>query len=379
MKQKGRIISFNSVSLSAVDNKKEILNRISGVIQKGEYLNGNETKKLEAKLSKLLGNGYATTTASGHDSLLLALASLHLQKDDEVIFPVNSYPTAFPVCLSGAKAIPVDVAINGQIDIEKLKQKITPKTKAVVLVHLYGLIGNIQAIVTLLKAKHIVLIEDCAQSFGSFYKDRPVGTFGDIACFSFYPTKNLGTLGDGGGLYTKHKRLYDFFLQAKSYGEKKRYQSEFLSGHSRLPEIQAAILYIYLKTLTRDFLKRKKIATYYKKKIKEKSLLPFVRVLTSDPQSDPVLHLFVIEAKRRDKLMQFLQRRGIPTLIHYPYPIHLLPAFKQLGLTYGDFPTAEGLAKSILSLPFHQYLSKREIDVIVNALKEFYLKHKLNP
>lgn len=374
MKRKASDISFNSVSITALNKKREILSSLGHVIQKGEYLNDKEVKKLEAKLSKLLDNGYVTTTASGHDSLQLGLAALRLQKDDEVIFPVNAYPTAFPVCQSVAKAVPVDVDKNGQLDPEKLKEKISSKTKVVILAHLYGLVGNIQEITKIVRNKHIMLIEDCAQSFGSLYKGKMVGKFSDIACFSFYPTKNLGTLGDGGALYTKHKRLYDFFLQAKSYGEKKRYQSEFISGHSRMPEIQAAILNIYLKTINNDFTKRKKLALYYTKKLQTASLTKYIRVLTSDKASNPVPHLFVITAKKRDLLQQFLQKKHIPTLIHYPKPIHLLPAFSYLGFKTGDFPTAESLAKNIVSLPFHSYLLHNQIDTIVDAIEEFYFK-----
>lgn len=374
MNNKRRAISFNSVTFSALQHKKDIFTSVSHVIQKGEYFNGSEIKKLETKLAKSLGKGYVTTTASGHDSLLLALASLHLQKDDEVIFPVNAYPTAFPVCLSHAKAVPVDVDENGQLDLVALKRKITKKTRAVILVHLYGLVGNIGEIIKVVKNKHITVIEDCAQSFGSLYKGKPVGTFGDIACFSFYPTKNLGTLGDGGAIYTPHKRVYDFFLKAKSYGEKTKYQSMFVSGHSRMPEIQAAILNTYLKTVQNDFAKRKKNAIYYKKRLGKAPLLPFVRVLTSHPKSNPVAHLFVIEAKRRNSLQQFLAKRHIPTSIHYPTPIHLLPAFSHLGFKKGDFPVAENLAKNILSLPFHPYLSYKQIDTIVDTIEEFYFK-----
>lgn len=367
------MIHFNDVALKAKRFEKEIIQAVSKVVESGVFFNGPQTHQLEKRLTTHLGGGFVTSVASGHDALTLALSALSLKSDDEVIFPVNVFPTAFPVALCGAKPVPVDVDKNGQLDPRKLAKKVNKKTKAIVLVHLYGLVGDLDAILDIAKRGKITLIEDCAQAFKSMYDGKPVGTFGDIGCFSFYLTKNLSTLGDGGALYTRDKRFYEFFLKAISYGEEKKYFSDFLSGHSRLPEIQAGILNLYFSDVRNNFRKRKEIASYYRKRLQEEDLLSYVRPLSSLPKSDPVPHLFVVETKERDGLRTHLDRRGIATHVHYPYPIHLMPAFSFLEKKLGDFPMAEKLSQNILSLPFHSFLSSSEINYIIKAIQEFYL------
>ena len=352
------------------DKKNRRAEIISNVIKSGIYFDGLQNKILERKLSKMLPGGYVTTLGSGHDALVLALSVLRLKPTDEVIFPVNSYPTAFPIGLSGAKPIPCDVDENGQIGINKLSQKITKNTQAIIIVHLYGLTGDIEKIKKICQEKKIILIEDCAQSLGTTFKKQPLGTYGAISCFSFYPTKNLGSLGDGGAIWTKKRSYYNYFLKAKSYGERKRYESEFISGHSRLPEIQAAILNLYTSMLSRYFRKRRTLYTLYQEQLSD--LAPFVRVLKSHPKSIPVPHILTIEAKNRDKLALYLKEEGIPTLVHYPKPIHLVKAFSYLSYKRGDFPVAERLSKRIVSLPFHPQLSENTLNYICNAIKEFY-------
>lgn len=368
-----RPIAFNHVTLTARKKKDKILQRIEKILTvNSSYFYGKETKQIERKLLQFFGSGYVTTVASGHDALSIALAGLGVKTGDEVFFPVNAYPTVFPIALSGATLVPVDVDENGQLSVTEVKRKITKKTKAIVIVHLYGLVGALEEVIQLARAKNIAVIEDCAQAFGTRYKGDPVGTFGDIACLSFYPTKNLGTLGDGGALYTKHASLFSFFLQAKAYGEKERYNSLFLAGHSRLPEIQASILNVFFSSLASDFQKRKKIARYYTQRFYELDLRNQVRILQSHQQSDPVPHLFVIATKERNRLQAFLQKNRIPTLIHYPSPAHLIPSLASLDHKKGTFPMAEQLADAVLSLPFHQYLTKQDIIYITDTIKRFF-------
>ncbi len=363
-------INFNEVKIKDEKNKNKIIRNFSKIIDKGIFLEGEENKKLERTLKNLLGGINIVTTASGHDAILLSLNSLKLNKDDEVIFPVNSYPTAFPVYLSGVKPVPVDVDENGQLDPESILKYLTKKTKVIIVVHLYGLVGNLSEIIKIARQNKITLIEDCAQSFGTLYKNKLVGTFGDIACFSFYPTKNIGTLGDGGAIATKYKNLFDYAKKAKSYGEKEKYNSEFVSGHSRIPELQAAVLNLYLKSADANFIRKKALFEFYKKKLQ--SVGDKIRLLESDPDSTPLPHLLVIEAEKRDQLKEYLRKNGIETHIHYPYPIHLVAAFNFLKYKQGDFPVAERLSKNVLSLPFHSYLTKKQVDFIVKSLKEFY-------
>lgn len=365
-------VYFNEIKIKTKQHKEPILKKISEIIERGVFLKGVENKKLVENLKAYFKRGYVLTTASGHDSLLLALKALSLSDQDEVIFPVNAYPTSFPIGQAGVKPIPVDVDKNGLIDAEEVAKKISRRTRAIVLVHLYGLVVDIKKIKRIIKKRRVTLIEDCAQAFGSYYRNKPVGVFGDISCFSFYPTKNLATLGDGGAIWTRHKKFYQYFLQAVSYGEKEPQRSVFVSGHSRLPEIQAGILNFFIKHIKREKKARKAVLYLYQKLISQNTLSNFVRVLYEDFQTDPFLHLLVIEAKKRNQLRNHLQEKGVTTLIHYPYSTHLLPAFSHLKYKKGAFPQAEKLSKNILSLPFHSYLTKKQIAFIVKSIREFY-------
>ncbi len=364
-------ISFNHTSIRALKYKKELLKRFSEVIDSGQFLKGSQVASLEQKLSSYFGK-YCLTCASGHDALLLAIRSLSLSPTDEVLYPVNAYPTAFPVYLAGVKGVPVDVDENGQLSPEDLDKKITSKTKAVIIVHLYGLVGQLPKIFQILRNKKIFIIEDCAQAFGTTYKKKLVGTLGDIGCFSFYPTKNIGTLGDGGEIWTKHKYIFNYLGKARAYGATTTYKSDFISGHSRLPELQAAALHVYFDSFQKEAETRRKFSTFYRYLFSKLNFKENLSLLSSHPNSDPVLHLFTICVKKRNELQKYLQKRGIETHIHYPYPIHTVPAFIPLTYNKGSFPSAERLAKEVLSIPFHPYLKKREIYYIVNEIKNFY-------
>lgn len=365
-------LQFNHTRLGAQTHTKKILQKIETIINSGNYIYGAENKRLEKNVLSILKKGYGTTTASGHDALTLALFSLNLESFDEVICPVNAYPTAFAVSLSPGRPVLVDCDKNAQIDILDLERKITKKTKVIVVVHMYGLVGRLSDILYLARKRNIVVIEDCAQAFGTFYKRKHVGTFGDMSCFSFYPTKNLGTLGDGGFIWSREKKFKQLFEKAKSYGESKKYKSSFVSFHSRMPEIQAGILNIYLDSFGRSVKKRQQLFKYYLKKIKEERLEKFILPLQSVEKSKAAIHLFVAKVAKRQALRKFLGRTGIETAIHYPYPIHLVPAFSYLGYKKGDFPIAESLASQIVSLPFHHFLTEKDVDLIIKSIKKFY-------
>jgi len=364
---------FNHAKFAGGRHKARRIRLFSQILKKGVFFSGNQVSRLIKNLHSWLDeDGFVTTVASGHDAILLSIQSLKLKPNDEVIFPVNSYPTAFPIVLSGVKAVPADVDKNGQMDIDAMKKLITKNTKAVALVHLYGNTTDIESIANYLFSKNIFFIEDCAQAFGTRFNGKPVGTFGHIGCFSFYPTKNLGTVGDGGAIWTKHKYLYDYIVKAKSYGEGVRYFSEFVAGHSRMPEFQAGVLNLYFSNIEKDFTKRKNVRSYYLQRINDLKLSPFVKVLGSNINSDSTPHLFVINVSKRNLLKNFLKKYNIESNIHYPAPVHLVPAFYFLGYKKGDFPVAEKLSERILSLPFHQNLSHKAIDYILSVVREFY-------
>ena len=364
-------IKFNDVNLKAKKYYHPLMNAISKVILSNQFLCGRQNLILEKNITHLLGKGYVVNVASGHDAILLALTVLNLQPNDEIIFPVNSYPTAFPINLARVKLVPCDVTSNGLIDPNEISKKITSHTKAIVIVHLYGQVVDINPIKKIIKKKNIKIIEDCAQAFGAKYDNHLAGTQGNFGCFSFYPTKNIGTLGDGGAILTNNKKYHQHLLQLRNYGERLRYQSQQVIGHSRLPEIQASILNVYLKHLKKELITRIRLVKYYNQKIVNSKLTEYIRPLNNNSYAP--LHLYVVEVKKRDQLKKFLARKKITTFIHYPYPIHLVPAFSYLGLNKGSFPIAEKLSTSILSLPFHPLITTNEIDYLFDCLKEFYL------
>lgn len=367
-------IAFNNVQSHPLKHRTRLLNRFSTVLQTGTFFHGHQNDILTKHLESHFGRGYVSVVASGHDSLLFALRSLDIKSGDEIITPANVYPTAFPVAQTGAKPVLVDVDENGLIDIEKVKRLITKRTKAIIAVHLYGLVVDIAKLKKTIANKSIKIVEDCAQAFGSTYKGRPVGSWADIGCFSFYPTKNVGTLGDGGALWTNSKRYFRFFEEAAEYGERSRYQSRFVSGHSRLPELQAAVLNVYLDTFEKERTKKKHVLEKYMSALEKSHLLKNARVLYHNNKSEPLMHLFVVEAARRKKLQEYLKNHGIPSIIHYPFPVHHVPAFKNLKYKDGDFPVTERLSAGVLSLPFHSSLKTEHIKYVVTQMKIFYEK-----
>ena len=372
MTSKQRVeVPFRFLHLQAKTYQRKILAETTKIIESGIFLNGDHGRKLEKKLSGLFSRS-CIAVASGHDALLLSLQSLNLLPTDEIIFPVNAYPTAFPVFLSGATPVPCDVDENGQLNPSSVRKLITKKTKVVIMVHLYGLVGRLDELVAICRRNDIILFEDCAQAFGSKFKGKLVGTFGDIACFSFYPTKNIGTLGDGGAIIVKNKRSVKYFKEARQYGELTRYRSKFVSGHSRIPEIQAAVIGIYLNDYNKVVKKKQTLDRLYRREIIGSGIGNQVSLMTAHPKSSPVVHLFVISAVKRNSLQLYLKKHGVETLIHYPFAINHVPAFK-LGKTQ-HYPIAERLSQSILSLPFHQYLTNKQIKYTVSLMRNFYEK-----
>lgn len=366
-------IPFNDTALLARIHRQELIRACKRVIDCGVFLHGTETEKLRKSLTQTLG-GQVTLVGSGHDAITISLQALHLSRLDEIVVPANVYPTALAaIVASPAKLKLADVDSNGQLTAQTLTASLSSRTKVVVLVHLYGATGDIGSIARLCKQRHITLIEDCAQAYGTTYEGRPVGTFGQISCFSFYPTKNIGALGDGGAVRTKNKKLMTTITALANYGETKRYESQFPSGHSRFPEIQAACLRVYLRSFRTFAHKRKKILDWY-----SKALRPLehhgVKLLTSDPQSSPVPHMLVIQTQRRDALRTHLATLGIPTMVHYPKPVHLVEAFTRLTYTRGDFPVSERLSNHILSLPLGISLKKQDVAYITHAIDRFLTK-----
>ncbi|MCM8786990.1 MAG: DegT/DnrJ/EryC1/StrS family aminotransferase [Candidatus Omnitrophica bacterium] len=350
--------------------EKEIVSVIKKVLNKGQYILGDEVKNFEKEFAKYLNIKYSVGLASGTDALKIALKSLGLSPEDEVILPANVYPTAFGVREAGVKIKLVDVNLDTyNLDLNLLEKTITEKTKAVIIVHLYGQPADLDSILSIAKKYNLFVIEDCAQAHGAEYKGKKVGTFGDVGCFSFYPTKPLGAYGDGGMIVTNNKRIFEKTLALRMYGEKKRYQSVTFGYNSRIDEIQAAILRIKLKYLNRWNKERRKKAILYKKELKK---IREIKVPLEIKHSEGVYHLFVIRAKKRNDLKRYLEKKGIITGIHYPLPIHLVESFRYLGYKNGDFPVSEKLSAEVLSLPLYAEINSEKIKYVTEEIKSFY-------
>jgi len=351
--------------------QKEVERAVNAVHASGNYILGSEVAAFEKEFAKYIGVSYGIGAASGTDALTLAMRALKLTDNDEVILPVNAYPTYFGIAMSGVTVRFVDCGLDGNIDPNDLKKRITKKTKAIVIVHLYGNpadIFGVKRVLNELKRSDIKLVEDCAQAHGATIGKKKVGTFGDIAIFSFYPSKNLGAYGDGGMLLTNNQTLAEHLRRLRMYGESKRYESKELSGISRLDELQASILRVKLRHLDSWNAQRKELARKYTTKLNS------VNQLTVLPYAiGSCYHLFVIRIKKRDTLKRYLESKGIGCGVHYPIPLHLTPALRSNEDCQKHFPIVEMLSKEILSIPMYAELTKEELNYIVASINDYFL------
>jgi dTDP-4-amino-4,6-dideoxygalactose transaminase len=329
----------------------------------GVFILGQNVSLFEKEFAAYAGVKYAVGVASGTDALTLGLKALGIGNDDEVILPANAYPTAFGVAQSGACIRLVDVKGDGTMNPVSLAAAITQRTRAVVPVHLYGNPADVGSIKKIIGHKKIVLVEDAAQAHGT----PLAGSLGDIGCFSFYPTKNLGALGDAGMIVTNRKKVADHVRSLRMYGETKRYKSVEVSGVSRLDELQAALLRVKLRHLTDWVTRRREIAKQYVEGLRGTGDIQFV---TDNVRG--AYHLFVIRTKHRNTLQTYLTSRGIGSAIHYPAPIHFVHAFRDLGYTAGDFPVSESLSREILSIPMFPLLTDDEILRVIRTIKKYF-------
>ncbi len=345
--------------------KDDITQAIKKVMGSGQFILGEETSLFEKDFAEYCSVKYGVGVNSGTDALFLACLACGIGKDDEVITTSNTYiATALAISMTGARPVFVDIDEKTyNIDLSKIERSITKKTKAVLPVHLYGHPADMGPILKLAKRYRLKVIEDCAQAHGALYNGRKVGSFGDAGCFSFYPTKNLGAFGDGGMVVTNSKEIYKRLLLLRDYGRKGRYENIIKGYNSRLDTIQAAILRVKLKYLDEWNDRRRTNAELYTKLFKEaklKVILPF-----EADYARHIFHLYVIRVKNRDKVMERLSERGIRTLIHYPIPIHLQEAFKELGYKRGDFTITEKVCEEVLSLPMYPELTEKHIRYVV--------------
>jgi len=352
--------------------KEEIDQAVDGVLGSSWFILGPKVKEFEEKFAQYLGVKYAVGVASGTEALRLAFLALDIKAGEGIILPANAYPTAFAISAIGAIPQLVDIEPETfNLDPTKIKSVISKKTRAIVPVHLYGQPVDFAPILKLAKKHKLLVIEDCAQAHGAKYKMKKVGSFGELGCFSFYPTKNLGAYGDGGMLVTNNKNLARRVRMLRMYGEKKRYQSVIPGFNSRLDELQAAILLVKLKYLDLWNQKRRKAASYYQ------DLLARSKVILPQEQSfaTHVWHLFVMRCSRRDNLQAYLKEKQIITGIHYPTAVHLQKSYQYLGYKKGDFPVAETISREILSLPLYPGITRKQQRQVVKEIINFYEKY----
>lgn len=343
--------------------------KIKAVLTKGDFILGNDVAEFEKEFSKFCGTSQGVGVASGLDALEMALRAVGVQAGDEVITAANTFiATLLAVARIGAKPVLVDCdPENYNIDPKLIEKAITPKTKAILPVHLYGQPADMDPIMEIAKRKNLFVIEDACQAHGSTYKGRPCGSLGHMSAFSFYPGKNLGAFGDGGFVATNDAALAEKVRMLRNYGQRVKYHHDVLGFNSRLDTIQAAILRVKLQRLAGWNEKRRANAALYGKLLAGSSfVLPKVM-----PYSTHIYHLFVVRAQAREAVQQFLTGKGISTGIHYPIPTHQTKAFASLGYQDGDFPVTERYAKEILSLPMFPELSEAQVTYVAEAMREF--------
>jgi dTDP-4-amino-4,6-dideoxygalactose transaminase len=339
------------------------------VFDKGDYILGEQAQIFEETFARYCEAKYGVGVNSGTDALYLALSALDIQDGDEVIVPTHTF-IATALCVSFCRAKPVFVDIEKDtynIDPKSFEKAITKKTKAVIPVHIYGQPANMDEITALAHKHGIKVVEDAAQAHGSRYKGKRVGSLGDVACFSFYPTKSLGACGDAGMIVTSDKAIYEKALMLRDYGRKGRYEHKIKGTNSRLDTIQAVVLNAKIKHLDQWNQLRAKNASIYAELLK-----PLKDVVIPITKSDRthVFQTYAVSIPHRDKVMEAMKAKGIGVLIHYPIPLHLQEAYADLGYKKGSFPVAEKVAQEIMSLPMFPHMTQGQVETVVKALKE---------
>ncbi|MFA7676119.1 MAG: DegT/DnrJ/EryC1/StrS family aminotransferase [Candidatus Shapirobacteria bacterium] len=371
-------ISFLDLTSQHNFIKEEIKVVIEKIIDKGEFIGGGEVKNFENSFAKFCKAKNAISVNSGTDALFLTLKALGIGKGDEVITtPFTFIATA--EAISNCQATPVFIDIDADtfnIDVSKIEKAITKKTKAIIPVHIFGQIADMGEILKISKKYKLFVIEDACQAVGAELQMangewRAAGSIGDAGCFSFFPSKNLGAMGDGGMITTNNKKIAEKIRLLKNHGSspKNKYKNLVLGINSRLDSLQAGILNIKLKYLEKQNVERKKIADYYSQNLKETQQVqvPFIGKNTTH-----IFHQYTIKADKRDKLKKYLENHGVSTMVYYPLPLHIQPALKYLKYKKGDFLNTEEVSKKVLSLPIYPELPKKDQDFIIEKMKKFY-------
>lgn len=338
------------------------------VLRSGWYVLGPEVEAFEREFALYTGARYCVGLASGLDALWIAFRILGIGAGDQVIVQGNTYiASVMGITINGAEPVFVEPDEYFNIDASKIEEKITDRTRAILVVHLYGQASNMKPIMELAQKYHLKVVEDCAQSHGACFDGKMTGTFGDIGCFSFYPSKNLGAFGDGGGIVTNDEGIAKAFRIFRNYGSEKRYYNKVVGANSRLDELQAGLLRVRLKHLDELQAEKQEICEKYLNEIHNSNIcLPRVR-----EGATHIWHQFVIRTARRRELMEYLQERGIGSIIHYPIPPHLSEAYRYLNLKKGSLPITESYAETVLSLPLYNGMTEEEQNLVISTINSF--------
>ena len=364
-------VPFVNLGLQYKNYRKDILKQFDLLSSKGEYILGKELGLFEKQFASFCGTKYAVGVGNGSDALTFSLLSLKIGPGDEVIIPANSFvATAWTVANVGAKIVYADINNDFNIDPESVLKLISSKTKAIIPVHLTGKICEIETINKIAKKFNIYVIEDSAQSIGSTYKNKKSGSFGITGCFSLHPLKNLHVHGDGGIITTNNKLLYDYFLKIRNHGLKNRDECEFWGYNSRLDNIQAAIARIKLKSINKINNRFRKIAKMYSNELKD-----YIEVPIDDENRKSIFHRYIIKYSERDKLKNYLEKKGIETKINYPIPLHKQEASRKINFKKKSLTNTEQLSKKILSLPIYYEMTDKQVEYVINQIKKFLKKN----
>lgn len=363
-----KLLDLQAITAMHADEYREAVNR---VIDSGWFLQGNENKLFEADYANYIGTDHCIAVANGLDALYLLMRGYKemgiMQDGDEIIVPANTY-IATIIAITRNNLVPVLVEPtweNLEIDVDKIEEAITPKTKGVMIVHLYGRIAYNDKVGEICKKYHLKLMEDCAQSHGCVWKGVKTGALGDAAAHSFYPGKNLGAFGDAGAVTTNDAELAEVIRALANYGSQKKYVFKYVGMNSRMSEPDAAVLDVKLKYLDEDNKKRQELAAYYYEHINN----PLITLPSRIPDENNVYHQFPILCERRDELQKYLAGNGIQTLIHYPIPPHKQECYKEWNER--SYPVTEKIHTQELSIPMNQVVSEEEAKDVVRVINSF--------
>jgi dTDP-4-amino-4,6-dideoxygalactose transaminase len=367
-------IPFNSFATTHPTLRQEAIQTFETFYDSQYYVLGNMVRHFEQQYAQLNQVNHCIGVANGLDALHIALKVLGVGEGDEVIVPSNTYiATVLAISFVGARPVFVEPRLDSyNLNPDAITAALTPKTKAIMPVHLYGQACEMEKIMQIAAQHNLFVVEDNAQAHLATYGGKITGSFGHINATSFYPTKNLGALGDAGAITTMTEAWATACTTYRNYGSQKRYYNEVIGFNSRLDELQAGLLTAKLKYLALWTAERQRIASLYLELLQPQAAKDNLILPQTMPQASHVYHLFVIRTAKRNELQQFLTDKGIGSLIHYPIPPHLQQAYKHLGYKKGDFPIAEQIAETCLSLPLYPYFANEQVQEVCDAIQDFF-------